>query len=109
MDCQSVQKAPNIFQSFIYAFIPPKYQKLVKVRTGGMIAFVVLLVLIVTLVDFAVLGGVIGVGYIVPLWENIPDIVIDDGKLQIDQEFFTRKTVLMCQLPMMRMRTLMRI
>lgn len=91
MDCQNVQKAPNIFQSFIYAFIPPKYQQLVKVKTGGMIAFVVLLVLIVTLADFAVLGGVIGVGYIVPLWEKIPDIVIDDGKLQIDQEYFYAK------------------
>lgn len=88
MDYHSVQKPPNIFQSFIYAFIPPKYQQLVKVKTGGMIAFVVLLVLIVTLVDFAVLGGVIGVGYVIPLWEKIPDIVIDDGKLQIDQEFF---------------------
>lgn len=82
MDYRSAQKPPNIFQSFIYAFLPPKYGRLVKVKTGGMIGFVVLLVLLATLVNFAVV-----VSSLLPLWEKFPDIVIDDGKMHIDREF----------------------
>lgn len=83
MDYRSAQKPPNIFQSFIYAFLPHKYGRLVKVKTGGMIGFVVLLVLLATLVNFTV----VGVSYLLPLWKDFPDIVIDNGKMHIDKEF----------------------
>lgn len=83
------QKPPNIFKSFLYAFIPTKYNRLIKVKTGSMIGFVILLVLIATLADAVVFG--IRYRYTDPFWVEFPNIVVTDGKLHIDEDFLSEK------------------
>lgn len=80
---QPPQKSPNIFKSFVYSFIPEKYRQLMNVKTGSMIGFVTLLMLVVTLIDFALLG----ISYRGEFRDGFPDIVIRDGQLHIDNNF----------------------
>lgn len=80
-------KAPNIFQQFVLAFIPPQYNRLTKVKTGSMIGFVTLLALIATILSFAVFAfsfaSFDGSG-----WKDaIPDFEIADGRLYIAEDF----------------------
>lgn len=80
---QPPQKSPNIFKSFVYSFIPEKYRQLMNVKTGSMIGFVTLLMLVVTLIDFALLGISFKSGFV----DGFPDIVIRGGQLHIDKNF----------------------
>ncbi|MCM1386993.1 MAG: DUF1189 domain-containing protein [Bacillus sp. (in: Bacteria)] len=81
---QEPQKAPNIFQQFVLSFVPTKYDRLIKVKTGSMIGFVTLLVLVSTILLF--------IGLFLPMhmsdWINeIPDFTIQGGKLSVEEEF----------------------
>ena len=78
------QKAPNIFQQFIYSFVPPRYDCLTKVKTGSMIGFVTLFMLVVTLVSFLDLV----ISYPSDFIEGLPDIVIRDGEMHIAEDVF---------------------
>lgn len=80
---QPPQKSPNIFKSFVYSFIPEKYRQLMNVKTGSMIGFVTLLMLVVTLIDFALFG----ISFKGEFGDGFPDIVIRDGQLHIDKNF----------------------
>lgn len=81
---QEPEKAPNIFQQFVMAFIPPRYGSLARVKTGSMIGFVTLLVLIATILSFV--GMAVAFGSVD--WENqIPDFEITDGRLYIEEDF----------------------
>lgn len=80
---QPPQKSPNIFKAFVYSFIPDKYRQLMNVKTGGMIGFVTLLMLVATLINFVVFGF----SYMREFGDEFPDIVIRDGQLHIDKNF----------------------
>lgn len=80
---QTAPKPPNIFRAFLYAFIPARYDQLVRVRTGSLIGFVILLVLLATLAQMTVFG----IRYVGEYNEEFPDIVIRDGRLYIDREY----------------------
>ncbi len=81
------QKAPNVFQQFVLSFVPPRYGRLTKVKTGSMIGFVTLLALIATIISFA--------GFAVSFasddgkeWvDALPDFEVTDGRLYIDEDF----------------------
>lgn len=81
------EKAPNIFQQFVLAFIPPRYSRLTKVRTGSMIGFVTLLALIATILSFVSVAisfsSISGSGWA----DAIPDFEVADGRLYIDGDF----------------------
>lgn len=81
---QEPEKAPNIFQQFVLAFIPPQYNRLTKVKTGSMIGFVTLLALIATILSFVRFAfsyaAFDGSGWA----DAIPDFEIADGRLYID-------------------------
>lgn len=82
------EKAPNIFQQFVYAFIPTKYNQLAKVKTGSMIGFVTLLALVATILSFVsvVLGSGLFSDNAWSWMEDIPDFEIADGRLYIDSD-----------------------
>lgn len=82
-NAQVTQKPPNIFKAFVYAFIPPRYDQLIKVKTGSMIGFVILLTLIGALIEMAAFG----LRYSGEFTEEFPDAVIRDGKLYIDDDY----------------------
>lgn len=84
---QELEKAPNIFQQFVIAFIPPQYDRLTKVRTGSMIGFVTLLALVATILSFA--GFMFSFAKINSSgWTDVlPDFEIADGRLYIDGDF----------------------
>lgn len=81
------QKAPNIFQQFALAFVPPQYGRLTKVKTGSMICFVILLTLIATIlflvsvvVTFAPIFG--------SNWADaLPDFELSNGRLYMNEDF----------------------
>ncbi|MCM1113811.1 MAG: DUF1189 domain-containing protein [Muribaculum sp.] len=80
-------KAPNIFKQFAYAFVPPKYNSLAKVKVGSMIGFVVLLTLIATVVSavkFFIGFAAFQEG---DFLENFPEFGLRNGKFFIDEEF----------------------
>lgn len=81
------EKAPNIFQQFVLAFIPPQYNRLTKVKTGSMIGFVTLLALIATILSFVKFA----VGFAAfdgSGWSDaIPDFEVTDGRLYIDGDY----------------------
>ncbi len=85
-----IQKAPNIFQQFVISFLPPQYDRLAKVKTGSMIGFVTLLVLVATVISFVILAigflpGISGDG---SSWvDELPDFELSDGRLRIDEPF----------------------
>lgn len=80
---QTAPKPPNIFKAFLYAFIPAKYDQLIRVRTGSLIGFVFLLALVATLFQMLVFG----IRFIGEFEEVIPDILIRDGKLCVDKDY----------------------
>lgn len=84
---QEPEKAPNIFEQFVIAFIPPQYNRLTKVKTGSMIGFVTLLALVATIISF--------VSFMFSFsklnssgWSDVlPDFEIADGRLYMDDDF----------------------
>lgn len=84
---QEPEKAPNIFQQFVIAFIPPQYSRLTKVKTGSMIGFVTLLALIATIISYVSLA-ISFASFNDSGWTDaIPDFEIADGRLYIDEDF----------------------
>lgn len=79
----AAQKAPGIFQQFIYSFIPAKYQCLTRVTVGSMVGFVTLWMLVVTLFSF--LGLLIS--YPSDMIDAFPDAVVRNGKFYIEEDF----------------------
>lgn len=83
------QKAPNIFMQFVYSFVPPRYSRLAKVKTGSMIGFVTLLMFVITLVSFVTLGlKYIASGGVESALDELPDFELKDGYFSIDEEYF---------------------
>lgn len=81
------QKAPNIFLQFAFAFVPTRYDRLTKVKTGSMIAFVTLLVLIATVFASSfVLYGLASVDW-KELAEQLPEFKIAGGHLYMEEDF----------------------
>ncbi|MDE7252409.1 MAG: DUF1189 domain-containing protein [Acetatifactor sp.] len=81
-------KAPNIFGQFAYAFVPPKYGSLTKVKVGSMIGFVVLLTLLATILSavkffiaFSLIGSSLGI------LDDLPDFELKNGRFYIDEEY----------------------
>ncbi|MCM1326887.1 MAG: DUF1189 domain-containing protein [Bacteroidales bacterium] len=84
---QQPQKAPNIFRQLAFSFVPPKYERLTKVKTGSMIGFVTLLALVVTIVEFIIFS--VGFALITKpetLEEYIPEFSLKNGELSISEE-----------------------
>lgn len=81
------QKAPNIFQQFALAFVPTKYSRLTKVKTGSMIGFVTLLVLIATVLSFISIEIALASLNIDEWADVMPDFEITNGHLYLDEEF----------------------
>lgn len=81
------EKAPNIFQQFVFAFVPPKYNLLTKVKVGSMIGFVTLLVLIATLFLFGSLVLELSSIDMEEVTAALPDFAIKNGKLHLDEDF----------------------
>lgn len=81
------EKAPNIFQQFPLAFVPTKYSRLTKVKTGSMIGFVTLLVLIATVFSFISLAFEIASIDMEEVAKQLPDFTIKNGRLHMDEEF----------------------
>lgn len=81
------QKAPNIFQQFIFSFIPTRYNRLTKVKTGSMIGFVTLLALVATLVLFLDLALNFPTDEINEWVKGLPDFEIRNGQLSIEEDF----------------------
>ncbi len=85
---QAQQKAPNIFMQFAYSFVPPKYGHLTKVKTGSMIGFVTLFMLVITLVSFVAMGlQYIVSGGVEEILDELPDFELADGVFSIDEEY----------------------
>ncbi|MDE6016789.1 MAG: DUF1189 domain-containing protein [Acetatifactor sp.] len=82
------QKAPNIFMQFAYSFVPPKYGCLAKVKTGSMIGFVTLFMLVITLISFVSLGleYIVG-GGVESALDELPDFELRDGYFSIDEDY----------------------
>lgn len=83
------QKSLNIFKSFLYAFVPTKYDQLIKVKTGSLIGFVTLL----TLIGVMIVMTAFGIMFMGEMNEEIPDVVIRDGRLYTDDEYLTTTQV----------------
>lgn len=81
------EKAPNIFQQFALAFVPTKYSRLTKVKTGSMIGFVTLLVLIATVFSFISLVFEISSVDMEEVAAQLPDFTIKNGRLHMDEDF----------------------
>lgn len=81
------QKAPNIFQQFALAFVPPQYGRLTKVKTGSMVCFVILLTLIATIlsgVSFAIIMS----SFNDSNWADaLPDFEVSGGRLYMNGDF----------------------
>lgn len=82
------EKAPNIFQQFIHAFVPTKYSGLTKVKVGSMIGFVTLLVLIATLFLFGSLMLELSSIDMEEVTAALPDFEIKNGRLHLDEDFW---------------------
>lgn len=81
------QKAPNIFQQFALAFVPPKYDRLIKVKTGSLIGFVTVLVLAAVLLSFGSLAIELASVDMEELGEALPDFVLSNGEFFIEKDF----------------------
>jgi len=81
------QKAPNIFQQFAFSFVPTWYDRLTRVKTGSMIGFVTLLVLVATLLSF--LSVMVGFSSIdmEELAAQLPEFELAGGRLHMEEEF----------------------
>ncbi len=78
---------PNIFQQFALAFVPTKYSRLTKVKTGSMIGFVTLLVLIATVFSFISLALVFSSVDMNKVADALPDFEVKNGRLYLDEDF----------------------
>lgn len=82
------EKAPNIFQQFAYAFVPPKYRSLAKVKTGSMIAFVTVLVLVFALASLAKFAvSFFAMGDMEAILDEIPDFELSGGVFSIEEPY----------------------
>lgn len=81
------QKAPNIFQQFLLAFVPTKYNRLTKIKTGSMIGFVTVLVLAAALLSFASLAIEFASVDMEELGEELPDFTLANGQFYIEKDF----------------------
>lgn len=81
-------KAPNIFQQFALAFVPPKYDLLTKVKTGSMIGFVTLLVLIATALSFISLAAEFSSIDMEEVASALPDFEVKNGRLYLEEDFW---------------------
>ncbi|MDE7428257.1 MAG: DUF1189 domain-containing protein, partial [Lachnospiraceae bacterium] len=81
------QKAPNIFQQFILSFVPTKYDRLMKVKVGSMILFVMFLAFVSVVISF--ISYMIGLTSfdVNALVDQLPDFTITDGNLDIEEDF----------------------
>lgn len=81
------QKEPNIFQQFVLAFVPAKYDRLAKVKVESMILFVTLLAFVATVISF--INHMISIKSIDvnALVDRLPDFTITDGNLEIEEDF----------------------
>lgn len=82
-NAQTAPEPPGIFQAFLYAFMPVKYDCLIHVRTGSLIGFVFLLILAATLLQMLVFGF----QFRGEFEEEFPDIRIRDGRLCADEDY----------------------
>lgn len=82
------EKAPNIFQQFALAFVPPKYNLLTKVKVGSMIGFVTLLVLIATVLSFISLAVEFSSINMEEVASALPDFEIKNGRMYLDEDFW---------------------
>lgn len=81
-------KVPNIFEQFAYAFVPPKYGSLVKVKVGSMIGFVVLLTLLATILSAVkFFSNFSRIGNSLDFMDEIPDFGVKNGSFFIDEEY----------------------
>lgn len=81
------EKAPNIFQQFVHAFVPTRYSGLTRVKTGSMIGFVTLLVLIAAMLSFLSLVFEISSVDMEEVASQLPDFTIKNGRLHLDEDF----------------------
>lgn len=81
------EKAPNIFKQFALSFVPPQYHRLTKVKTGSMIGFVTLLVLVATLLSFISLAAEFASVDMEEVAAQLPDFAISGGHLHMDEDF----------------------
>lgn len=81
------QKEPNIFQQFVLAFVPAKYDRLAKVKVGSMILFVTLLAFVATVISFINHMMSIKSIDVNALVDRLPDFTITDGNLEIEEDF----------------------
>lgn len=82
------EKAPNILQQFVFAFVPPKYNLLTKVKVGSMIGFVTLLVLIATVLSFISLAVEFSSIDMEEVASALPDFEIKNGRMYLDEDFW---------------------
>lgn len=81
------QKAPNIFQQFAFSFVPNLYDRLVKVKTGSMIGFVTLLVLLATLLSFVSVVAEFASVDMEELAAQLPEFKLTGGRLYMEEDF----------------------
>lgn len=80
-------KAPNIFEQFVFSFIPPQYNRLTKVRTGSMIGFVTLLALIATIISFVETAVSFALSDVKERVNELPEFEIRGGRLHIEESY----------------------
>lgn len=81
------QKAPNIFQQFAFSFVPNLYERLAKVKTGSMIGFVTILVLVATLLSFLTVVVEFASVDMEELAEELPEFTLTGGRLYMEEDF----------------------
>lgn len=81
------QKAPNIFQQFAFSFVPNLYDRLARVKTGSMIGFVTLLVLVATLLSFITVVVEFASVDMEKLAAELPEFKLTGGRLYMEEDF----------------------
>ena len=81
------QKAPNIFQQFAFSFVPNLYERLARVKTGSMIGFVTLLVLVATLLSFLTVVVEFASVDMEKLAAQLPEFTLTGGRLYMEEDF----------------------
>lgn len=81
------QKAPNIFQQFVFSFVPTLYDRLTRVKVGSMIGFVTLLVFAATLLSFASVMVSFSSIDMEEIAAKLPEFKLSDGRLHMEEDF----------------------